>query len=113
MKNNVAVAESPAKLIDVINAKFLSQPENRPHEALKSCFKMDYIRDWKSWLAKCGKKVVGIFGPSAPHWFEFRQRNSCLADSRKYIICTIDTYFFCWGYCGIKQIRNIHLHLQT
>jgi len=80
VKNKVAVAESPAKLIDVINAKFLSQPENRPHEALKSCFKMDYIRDWKSWLAKCGKKVVGIFGPSAPHWFEFRQRNSCLAD---------------------------------
>ena len=79
MKSKVPVAQTPNELVGIINSKFLSQPHNRPYEPLKSCFKLDYVRDYKTWLSHCGKKTVGIFGPSAPHFFEFRLRSSDLA----------------------------------
>ena len=87
IKNKVPVAEDPKQLIGVINSKFLADPENRPHEPLKSCFKMDHIRDFKTWLAACGRKTVGIFGPSAPHVFEFRLRSRYLAEQIRFVIC--------------------------
>lgn len=79
MKSKVPVAQTPNELVGIINSKFLSQPRNRPYEPLKSCFKLDYVRDYKTWFSHCGKKTVGIFGPSAPHFFEFRLRSSDLA----------------------------------
>jgi hypothetical protein len=43
----------------------------RLYEVLKFVTRMDWIRDWKSWVLLLEKKFVGIAGMSAPHVFEF------------------------------------------
>ncbi len=70
------VAENPQDLVSALNTGFFKAQGMRPHEPVKSAFKLDHVRDWKSWLARGGKRISGIFGPSAPHWFEFVRRDS-------------------------------------
>lgn len=53
-------------------------PRTRPKEAIRCSFKQDFVRDWKAYFESTGKRVAGIFGPSAPHYFEFRRRDSPL-----------------------------------
>lgn len=76
------VAEEPHDLISALNTGFFNEPGMRPHEPVKSAFKLDHVRDWKSWLESGGKRISGIFGPSAPHWFEFVRRESSLSSSQ-------------------------------
>lgn len=67
--------ETPAMLVEALNGSFLRDSGMRPHEPLKVAFKLDEIHDWKAWLAQGVRKVSGIAGPSAPHWFEFIRRD--------------------------------------
>lgn len=48
----------------------------RPYEAGRFVCRLDRVRNWKEWLAHLGKKITGIFGPRAPHVFEFIRRES-------------------------------------
>ena len=70
------VAEEPQDLVSALNSGFFKVAGMRPHEPVKAAFKLDHVRDWKGWLERGGKRVSGIFGPSAPHWFEFVRRDS-------------------------------------
>lgn len=72
------LAETPQSLITEINRKFLTDERVRPHEPLKTCFKLDMVRDWKSWFESLGKRITGLLGPSAPHTFEFQRRDRSL-----------------------------------
>ena len=71
-------AETPDELVTAINTGFLKDQNMRPHEPLKVCFKLDAVRDWKTFLSAANKRVVGLLGPSAPHVFEFTRRDSIL-----------------------------------
>jgi hypothetical protein len=53
---------------------WLENYPGRPYEKGRFVRKLDYVRDWKSWLFAMGKTVSGIAGPQAPHWFEFVRR---------------------------------------
>lgn len=66
-------------MIGALNSGFFKQSGMRPHEPVKAAFKLDAVRNWKGWFEKTGKKVSGIYGPSAPHWFEFIRRDGFLA----------------------------------
>ena len=76
MLRSVPNAETPQQLVDAINRSFFADGGMRPHEPLKLCFKLDRVRDWKTWLSHMGRRIVGLLGPSAPHVFQFVRRDS-------------------------------------
>lgn len=85
MLRRVPVSETPDHLVQVINQHFLADPQMRPHERLKVSFKLDTIRDWKSWLAASGKRITGLLGPAAPHVLEFVRRDSYLPSTATFM----------------------------
>lgn len=52
------------------------QALERPHEPGRYVVKMDFCRNWKTFLQQIGKRVTGIAGPSAPHVFHICPRNT-------------------------------------
>jgi hypothetical protein len=46
----------------------------RPYEKTRKVTVVDKVRDWKGWLAKSGKHLFGIGGPTAPRVFEMQRR---------------------------------------
>lgn len=61
-------------MADVLR-RFFTQCRARIYEPLKLVTRMDWVRDWKSWLFAMKKKIVGIAGQAAPHVFEFILRS--------------------------------------
>ena len=59
----------------VASIKTWLQQIKRPHEPHRFVVKLDQIHDWKTWLGKLGRHIVGLGGPSAPHVFELVRRN--------------------------------------
>lgn len=69
---NESELHCPSDFVQSIQS-WLDQPQTRPSEKFKRCFKLDQVRAWKAQLHQLFEngQLRGVGGPGAPHWFEF------------------------------------------
>ena len=72
--------ETPEVFVSAME-KWLAKLERR-FEKMRYVFKVDASRNWKVFLEQFGKKVKGIAGQGASHWFEFVRRSELVDDHK-------------------------------
>ena len=110
VRDHIYEFETPEQLRRLLNQKFM--PKTRRTEPTREAFKLDVIRDWKSYLACLGRKITGIAGPDAPHHFEFVRRSCHVAQLGLAMLGTMDPAVCLSNVCisGLDQddpLRNV------
>ena len=101
VRRRLSTADHPDDFVKSLDE--FQRKEPRRYEPEHYAFKLDQIRDWKSWVAQVPQKLTGIAGPAAPHLFQFRQRRGLTAKRTKNGCFALFLSFACLFCCLLSR----------